>query len=202
MNLTQYKSVKFNVARIITCSEVEGPYKRMAIWFQGCNIRCPGCCNEDLQEFKVAHIMSYQKLLELILDSKVKHNIEGVTFCGGEPSLQKNLHLLGLKLRELNIGTILFSGFYIEQLPKELVESMDLILDGPFMIQNLEHNRRLIGSTNQHIIPITSRYLNQINWFFDNKQMIQEVNLSDGIYLNGDALVDNDSFVSNSIIKN
>lgn len=191
----QTKNIKFNVARIITCSEVEGPFKRVAIWFQGCDIGCPGCCNLELQEFTVANIMTFDELLNLIIESKVKYDVEGVTFCGGEPSLQRNLHVLGLRLRELNIGTIMFSGHYVEQLPSELVNSMDMILDGPFIIHKLEKERRLLGSTNQRIIPVTQRYKNQINWFYDKKEMIQEINLAEEIYLNGDALVDNESFI-------
>ena len=191
LNSISTDKIKYNVARIITVSEVEGPFKRMAIWFQGCDIGCLGCCNPELQLFIIANIMTFEQILNLILDTKEKHGIEGVTFCGGEPSLQHNLHVLGLKLRELNIGTIMFSGKYIEQLPKALIESMDMILDGPFILSKLEKERRLLGSTNQRIINITDRYKNHVNWFYDKKEMIQEINMSDALYFNGDALVDN-----------
>lgn len=194
LNSTQTSSIKFNVARIITVSEVEGPFKRMAIWFQGCDIDCFGCCNKELQEFKIANVMSFDQLLELIIETKKTYEIEGVTFCGGEPSLQRHLHLLGLKLRELNIGTIMFSGKYVEQLPKELVNSMDMILDGPFVLSKLEKERRLLGSTNQRIVNITNRYENHLDWFYSKKEMIQEINLSDAMYFNGDALVDNSKY--------
>ena len=33
------------VADIVAETVVEGPGKRLAIWVQGCEIRCPGCCN-------------------------------------------------------------------------------------------------------------------------------------------------------------
>jgi len=33
------------IADIVRCTEVEGPGKRTAVWFQGCSIRCPDCCN-------------------------------------------------------------------------------------------------------------------------------------------------------------
>jgi anaerobic ribonucleoside-triphosphate reductase activating protein len=164
----------------------------MAIWFQGCDIGCFGCCNPEIQTFKVANIMTFDQIINLILETKEKHDIEGVTFCGGEPSLQQNLYLLGNRLRELNIGTIMFSGKHIEQLPRVLVESMDMILDGPFILSKLEKERRLLGSTNQRIINITNRYINQMNWFYDKKEMIQEVNLSEAMYFNGDAIVDNE----------
>lgn len=52
--------IKFNVASINTCTEAEGPYKRLCIWFQGCDIHCKGCCNPDYQPFEARHIMSLQ----------------------------------------------------------------------------------------------------------------------------------------------
>jgi len=33
------------IADIVRCTDVEGPGKRTAVWFQGCSIRCPDCCN-------------------------------------------------------------------------------------------------------------------------------------------------------------
>lgn len=171
----------------MTCSEVEGPFKRLAIWFQGCDIHCPGCCNPELQELRVANILTMTNLLEIILNAYKQFGIEGVTFCGGEPSMQRGLHLLGQKLRELGLGTILFSGHFIEDLPTELVNSIDLIIDGPFQIENLETERRLAGSTNQRIIHITKRYIGQMDWFF-HRDLISEIHLSSAIHINGDAM--------------
>ena len=36
-----------SVAQIVSCTEAEGPGKRFALWFQGCPLRCPGCCNPE-----------------------------------------------------------------------------------------------------------------------------------------------------------
>ena len=74
---------KLNIAHINLCTEAEGPYKRMAIWFQGCNIRCEGCCNPELQDFKIANIITIRDVLEIIDDSCKKNGIEGITFLGG-----------------------------------------------------------------------------------------------------------------------
>ena len=34
-----------NLASWLPCTEVEGPGKRAALWVQGCDKRCVGCCN-------------------------------------------------------------------------------------------------------------------------------------------------------------
>ena len=86
-----FKLIKFNVALINTCTEAEGPFKRMAIWFQGCNIKCKECCNPELQEMKPAHIMTLEAILDIAKKSKIDNGIEGVTFLGGEPTLQSHL---------------------------------------------------------------------------------------------------------------
>ncbi|MEE0897994.1 MAG: 4Fe-4S cluster-binding domain-containing protein [Acutalibacteraceae bacterium] len=50
--------IKFNVAAINCCTETEGPYKRLTIWFQGCDIHCKECCNPDYQAFVVRNLMT------------------------------------------------------------------------------------------------------------------------------------------------
>lgn len=139
---------KFNVAHINMCTTAEGPHKRMAIWFQGCNILCKGCCNPELQPVKVAHIMTVSDIVEIAVDSKNKFGIEGVTFLGGEPTLQNNLHILAHELRSNDLGIILFTGRLINQLSLELINESDIIVDGRFQFDNVETERNLIGSKN------------------------------------------------------
>ena len=62
------KMIKFNVASINTCTETEGPYKRLAIWFQGCNIHCKGCCNPDYQPLAAKNILSLEELVAINLN--------------------------------------------------------------------------------------------------------------------------------------
>lgn len=78
-------------------------------------------------------------MLEIIIESKNQNDIEGVTFIGGEPSLQKGLHILALELRKINLGTIMFSGHYLKELSKELINTMDIIIDGPFIASKLDN---------------------------------------------------------------
>src|SRR4029079_1756775 len=41
----------FQVAQIVPVTEAEGPGRRFALWFQGCPLRCPGCCNPEMLPF-------------------------------------------------------------------------------------------------------------------------------------------------------
>ncbi|MFA5467217.1 MAG: 4Fe-4S cluster-binding domain-containing protein, partial [Candidatus Izemoplasmatales bacterium] len=120
--------MKFNVAQINLCTEAEGPYKRLAIWFQGCTIGCPGCCNPELQTMKPAHIISLDELIAIIKESKKENTIEGVTFLGGEPTLQSHLAELALHIHQEGLGVILFTGYEINQLNQSIISSVDLII--------------------------------------------------------------------------
>ena len=55
-----------NLASIRLCTESEGPGRRLAIWVQGCERRCPGCCNLDMQEIRKNIVVDTKDLINLI----------------------------------------------------------------------------------------------------------------------------------------
>ena len=180
--------IKFNVASINRCTETEGPHKRLCIWFQGCNIHCEGCCNLDYQPFEIRHIISLEEILSIVRESKERFGIEGVTYSGGEPTCQKNLPILTNAIKSLGLGVISFTGRNYDDV-RDLLDSIDMVLDGKFDAEEKEKNRRLLGSSNQRILCLTDRYKDDISWFDINKNgKAVEVNLSDRIVFNGDKI--------------
>jgi len=181
--------MKFNVARINLCTEAEGPHKRLAIWFQGCTIGCPGCCNPELQEMKQAHIMSLQEIVEIAIKSKEENRIEGATYIGGEPTLQKNLSELSNEFRKLGLGVILFTGYKFKSLKLPLIMSVDLIIDGQFVESKIDKERNLVGSSNQTFNHISSRYINDMDWFNVKRDFQVDVNVFDDLLITGDVVI-------------
>jgi len=181
--------IKFNVAQINLCTEAEGPYKRLAIWFQGCTIGCPGCCNPELQMMRPAHIISLDELLAIIRKSKRENAIEGVTFLGGEPTLQSHLAELSYHIHQEGLGVILFTGYELNQLKQSVISSIDLIIDGPFVEKLIDHERNLIGSSNQEMHHITDRYKTDINWFLKRRSSRVEVNVRNDLLFTGDVVI-------------
>lgn len=181
--------ILFNVARINLCTEAEGPHKRMAIWFQGCTIGCPGCCNPELQEMKTAHIMSLEEIIGVALKSKEKNGIEGVTYLGGEPTLQKHLTELSNEFQKVDLGVILFTGYKIKRLKEVLVSSVDLIIDDQFIESKIDKLRNLIGSTNQTFNHVSNRYINDMDWFNIKRDFQVEVNVIDDFLITGDVVI-------------
>lgn len=183
------KSIKFNVALINTCTEAEGPYKRMAIWFQGCTLNCKGCCNPELQDIKPAHILSLEEIILIAKKSKQENGIEGITYLGGEPTLQQHLDVLSNELHELDLGVILFTGYKVKQLKESLILSVDLIIDGQFVENEIDNKRNMIGSANQNIHFITSRYAHCLEWFNIKRDYKAEINVSEKFVITGDRIL-------------
>lgn len=179
---------KLNIAHINVCTETEGPYRRMAIWFQGCNILCKGCCNPELQEIKIAHIMTVQEVLDIALKSKNENGIEGVTFLGGEPTLQDGLFCLAKALSGVGLGTILFTGNKYNNLNDEIKTSIDLIVDGKYDAKLIDNKRNLVGSKNQRIICVTDRHETNQDWFNSVREKKIEINIGDSLFVNGDVI--------------
>src|SRR3954453_16687838 len=75
------ESVVLRVAQIVSCTEAEGPGRRFALWFQGCPLRCPGCCNPEMLSFAGGQTLTMAAVLEQIGAA----NVEGITLLGGEP---------------------------------------------------------------------------------------------------------------------
>src|SRR5258708_10952072 len=79
------QELTLRVAQVVPCTEAEGPGKRFALWFQGCPLRCPGCCNPEMLPFDGGQSIPVSDLVNLIFDAQSQHGIEGITLLGGEP---------------------------------------------------------------------------------------------------------------------
>ncbi len=86
-----------SVNRIIQSSLVDGPGSRTVIFMQGCNMSCLYCHNPETQNAspKAKHY-SLEELFDLI--EKHQDFIEGVTFSGGECTLQHEFIIAFYKL--------------------------------------------------------------------------------------------------------
>ena len=129
--------------------------------------------------------MSLDRLLAIIKEAQRDFHIEGITLSGGEPTIQRGLLLLNQAVRKLGLGIIMFTGHYKEELPEKLVNSVDLLLEGPYDSANPDSRRLLIGSTNKRITPITNRYSGCLD-YFDTPIHKEEIDVGDNIFINGD----------------
>lgn len=182
---------KFNIAEINMCTEAEGPGRRLAVWFQGCDLNCPNCCNPTMRRLTVSHILSLEELSDLILRSKRDCGIEGVTYIGGEPTLQSALPLLTQRIKDMNLGIIAFTGHVYEEVASILM-GCDLVIDGPYIDAQKSSSRRIIGSDNQRLLFLTGRYKENESWFYSDVAE-GEINVTDSsIVYNGNCFAYSD----------
>ena len=79
----------------------------------------------------------------------------------------------------------MFSGKEKSHLNSDLVNSVDLLIAGPFIKSEIDNERLLLGSKNKKLHCISDRYRNDLE-FFNNPISKEEVIVQDYIFINGD----------------
>ena len=181
-----------NIASIRLCTESEGPGKRIAIWVQGCEKRCPGCCNPDMQEIKKNIVVETKDLIELIKNSMTEAEIEGLSFIGGEPMLQaEGLSEIAEWAHSIGLTVLVFTGYLFEELKNmgndsvdKLLYNIDILVDGPFIQEEYDTERDWIGSKNQKVYYLSNAYRSGAE--YDKQEHQMEILISEkNILVNG-----------------
>lgn len=145
------------VVRIIEGTSVDGPGLRTSIYVAGCKHHCPGCHNEHTWPFDTGEDMSIDDILKV-----VDYNDFNVTFSGGDPFYQAQvLSPLAKAIKERGKTLWCYTGFTFEEIMKdnvqggrELLDNIDVLVDGPFIEDMKELGLRFRGSTNQRMIDV------------------------------------------------
>ena len=153
------------VAQIIPCTEAEGPGRRFALWFQGCPLRCPGCCNPEMLPFDGGMRMTVADVFRQVEEAARLHAIEGITLLGGEPLAHAaGAAALARMARGLGLNVMVFTGYLLEDARRmpdaavaELLAETDILVDGPYVREQPETRRRWIGSANQRVHFLSDR---------------------------------------------
>lgn len=158
------------VAHAVACTEAEGPFRRHALWVQGCTLACPGCCNPELFAADGGTRRGVDELVTALRRSLATHAVEGLSVLGGEPSEQlPGVTALCIAARALGLGVLVFSGrthAELRALPggPALLASVDTLVDGRFDAARRDLGRRFVGSSNQRIVHLTPRYADPALW--------------------------------------
>ena len=150
------------LAQVVPDTEAEGPGRRFAVWFQGCPLRCAGCCNPEFLPF--AGGLS-TRLSELVEKLDAVPGLEGVSLLGGEPFAHAaGAAAFARAARSRGLGVMVYTGYTLEQirgLPApagELLAATDSLVDGPYLREQPESDRRWVGSRNQRVHFLSPRY--------------------------------------------
>ncbi len=142
-------------------SLVNGPGIRRVFFSQGCKHNCKGCFNPDTHDFNGGENRNMDELIESVLDNPM---IKGVTFSGGDPLEQaEKFAYMAKAFKNNNLNVWCYTGYTYEYIREhkdenngwnELLNNIDVLVDGKFEEENMQEGLKFRGSTNQRIIDI------------------------------------------------
>ncbi len=149
------------VTGLQTDSIVDGPGIRTVVWFQGCGHNCRGCHNPESHVFDGGIVFDIEDIKNEIRELELQ---DGITLSGGDPFYQLEAMLEVLKVsKEVGLNTWVYSGFLYDDLVKiskekdiyrEILELIDVLVDGKFDLDKRSFDVKFRGSSNQRLIDV------------------------------------------------
>lgn len=137
-------------------SIVDGEGIRYVIFTQGCPHHCSGCHNPSTHSFDDGKLVSISELIADI--RKNKNYIDGITLSGGEPFCQSDqCRIIAKEAHEMGLSVWCYTGYLFEDLygrADELLSHIDILVDGPFVLEERSLDLEFRGSRNQRIIDV------------------------------------------------
>ncbi len=146
-----------------------GPYTRVGIWFQGCDIGCHDCIATFTWKQTDEKLMTINDLVYKIKE----YGVHRLTISGGEPFNQPDaLYDLLVKSKKNFDDILVYSGYEYEYLQKNfsnILDLIDVLVDGPF-INTLYTNKIYKGSKNQKMYIFNNNLINDYGQYMVKKK--------------------------------
>lgn len=162
--MDQHSTVRVN--GFVQESIVDGPGLRFVIFTQGCPHNCHGCHNPDTHDFLGGYLVSAEEIIRQIAEHPL---LAGVTFSGGEPFLQARvLSLIAAAVHAMQKNVVTYTGYVFEELLvmaakdkniQTLLDSTDILVDGPYVDSLRALDLPFRGSSNQRLLNLQERDL-------------------------------------------
>lgn len=137
----------------------------VSFWTQGCPHRCPECHNPQTWDFNGGEEVPsdiLDKIDAAIIANGIQRNF---SILGGEPLCKENIFLVQEILEHVKetfpqVKTYVWTGYVLEDLEKSIykfvvertLESIDVLIDGPYIAEQRDITLPLRGSRNQRIL--------------------------------------------------
>lgn len=158
-----------NYSLIRKCDIANGPGVRVSLFVSGCIHHCPGCFQPETWDFNYGKKFTDETIWK-ILRLLEPNYISGLTILGGEPLDRRNMDdvwaLLDVvrRLGPPEKTVWLYTGSTFEalqmrlqrhgQLTKEILNKVDILVDGPFIEEKKDLRLKFCGSSNQRLIDL------------------------------------------------
>ncbi len=157
------------IGEMITADSANGTGIRVSIFVSGCTNHCKGCFQPETWDFEYGRPYT-PEIENMIMSELSKSYYDGLTILGGEPfelsnqrEIVKLISRVKTELPDRNIW--IYTGFtydkdlipggcrYIE-CTDEILDSIDMLVDGRFVLELRNISLTFRGSENQRIIDM------------------------------------------------
>ncbi|MDR1440872.1 MAG: radical SAM protein [Bifidobacteriaceae bacterium] len=156
--------MKIEINRLLAPVTALGPGRRLALWVQGCDLRCQGCASRDTWDRGAGTVTDTAALAALMAGSITEHGLDGITITGGEP-LQQAEPLAELLSRVRahagleSIHVLMFTGYAwpaARRRAERLWDLVDGFVCGPYRLDRPPKagGDPLVASANQRVIHL------------------------------------------------
>ncbi len=157
--MAEKEAFPMRIFGLVQDSIVDGPGFRFSCFVQGCPHHCPGCHNPESHDPNGGREMTVEEVAKELLKNPLT---DGLTLSGGDPfaqpedclSLAKTAHA-----HDLNVWA--YSGWTFEHLrdhgtpeQRALLEEVDVLIDGPFILEQRSLALPWRGSRNQRVVNV------------------------------------------------
>lgn len=127
----------------------------VALFVQGCHFHCKNCFNPSTWDFEGGKEFTAE--IEGKFLSLADHPfIRRVSFLGGEPLAPENREKVAELCKKL-FGTKkvwLYTGYAYEDIPKDILQYIDVLVDGRYIDDLKDFSLKFKGSANQRVIDV------------------------------------------------
>lgn len=148
---------------IIPNDVVNGEGVCVSFFVQGCPHHCPGCFNEETWDFHGGQPYTQDVKWDIIKAISANNITRNFSILGGEPLAPQNIEMTwevvdAVRHAYPNITITLWTGYTYDKLcihPDknllDILDAIDVLIDGPFIEEEKDLSLKLRGSRNQHI---------------------------------------------------
>lgn len=136
----------------------------VSFFTQGCPFHCEGCHNPQTWDFLGGKEFTTDTLTELLSALGANGIQRNLSIMGGEPLCPENVFLVSMIIMTVkkdfpNIKIYIWTGYTYEELIKRneqkinwILDNIDYLIDGPFILEQRDITLAMRGSRNQRIL--------------------------------------------------
>lgn len=171
-----------HVGQIITVDSANGPGIRISVFVSGCTNHCKGCFQPQTWDFEYGKPYD-DNMEEFIINELKKDYYQGITILGGEPFEISNQQVVSglikrIKKEAPGKDIWMYTGFLYDvdlqpggrrytSVTDEILDSIDVLVDGKFVEELKNIQLKFRGSENQRLIDMKATRTNNEVFLWD-----------------------------------